>query len=555
MISFSCRAGVLTSMCLVLALSTISRQSAWAQAPSVDLPNEELLPPPLPQPPRAAPAVAGIQSAESNTQDSPMAVPAQLGAPAAPAADWEEISPMGLWQAGTEDSSAEGYDVLLQGPVHEAFAILTDVDPRVGVRLYTEPPPEPIDEQPPALADARPGLQWIPGYWAWSDEVEKHVWVSGIYRQVPPGRSWIPGFWSASGSGYRWTNGYWTSQQLASDETQYVPLPPSSIDNGPSVPPPGDDYFWLPGHWEYVGDRYRWQSGYWTAYQEGWVWQPACYVYSPQGFVFIDGYWDLLPTQRGQLYAPVVFNNNVYQQANYIYQPRYSLVDPAAFLLHLFTRPGYSQYFYGNYYGSNYTSRGYRPWYASPVGSGLNSQWIEYYNWNYGRSGIDFVGSMQRYNDLFHSNPGQTPKYLKQALKNADVSMFGNPSSGKGHTFARSLDQLIQREVGGKPAKTLDPRSAGSAWQASSPGQNKGRPAAGFAFDMEKGKFDKQKEKFDKDKGSNSNRGSAWPSPQPLPSMKQFGQGSAPSNRGGGDSKSKGGNGNSKSSSGKGKGK
>jgi WXXGXW repeat (2 copies) len=106
-----------------------------------------------------------------------------------------------------------GYQALVQGPVHEAFAAPVPTDHSQGIRLFDQPPPAPIDEQPPETQADVVGMKWIAGYWTWSDEVSDYVWVSGLWRKVPQGRIWNPGYWSETQSGlHRWTSGYWGGQ-------------------------------------------------------------------------------------------------------------------------------------------------------------------------------------------------------------------------------------------------------------------------------------------------------------------------------------------------------
>ena len=217
-----------------------------------------------------------------------------------------------------------------------------------------------MDEQPPEDRPEDDAMKWIPGYWSWSDDADDYVWVSGLWRKIPPGRTWIPGSWSETESGHhRWTSGYWAGEGTSADNVNYLPLPPKSIDNGPSISPPNEDAFWVPGQWEYADGDYQWRSGFWSESQDDWVWQPSCYVYTPQGYVSVDGYWDYLPPDRGQLYAPIEFYDPVYLQPNYVFQPRYPLANSASLLLSLFVRRGYSHYFYGDFYGPSYFGRGY----------------------------------------------------------------------------------------------------------------------------------------------------------------------------------------------------
>ncbi len=341
-------------------------------------------------------------------QDSPPQAPAPM-----PTTD---PSPAG-------DADQLGYQALMQGPVHEAFAAPVDMDHTDGVRVYSKPPPEPVDEQPPEASPEEKGMKWIPGYWAWSDDENDYVWVSGLWRKFPPGRTWNAGSWTRAGSGYRWTSGYWSRPQSSNAAVEYLPLPPKSIDNGPSVPPPAEDSFWVPGQWQYADADYQWRSGFWSAPQADWIWQPACYVYTPQGYLSVDGYWDYLPTDRGQLYAPVVFYNSVYLQPNYVYRPYYPLADAASLLLNLFVRPGCPHYYYGDFRGPSYVSIGYRPWYDHSIGHGYASPWLSYYDSKYRRSGINFVGSMQRYESHLRANPqrarpvGKQPTFAGGPLK------------------------------------------------------------------------------------------------------------------------------------------
>ena len=45
-----------------------------------------------------------------------------------------------------------------------------------------------IDEVPPEYKPEGENVQWIPGYWAWDVAQSDFIWVSGLWRDVPPGR-------------------------------------------------------------------------------------------------------------------------------------------------------------------------------------------------------------------------------------------------------------------------------------------------------------------------------------------------------------------------------
>ena len=101
-------------------------------------------------------------------------------------------------------SAEQGVQVLTRGPVHEAFAETVTYDPEPGV-VVPKAPPAAIEEVPPEQRLEGANVAWIPGYWAWDDERRDFLWVSGIWRDLPPGRQWVPGYWGKAGQGYQWT--------------------------------------------------------------------------------------------------------------------------------------------------------------------------------------------------------------------------------------------------------------------------------------------------------------------------------------------------------------
>ena len=111
-------------------------------------------------------------------------------------------------------SATDGAQVLTRGPVHEAFAETVTFDPLPGI-VVPKTPPAAIEELPPEQKPAGANVAWIPGYWAWDDERSDFLWVSGIWRDLPPGRQWVPGYWGQSGQGYQWTSGYWADAQVS----------------------------------------------------------------------------------------------------------------------------------------------------------------------------------------------------------------------------------------------------------------------------------------------------------------------------------------------------
>ncbi len=254
----------------------------------------------------------------------------------------------------------EGVEVLTRGPVHEAFAGTVTFDPQAGI-VVPNAPPDVIEELPPEQRLKGDNVAWIPGYWAWDDERNDFLWVSGIWRNLPPGRQWVPGYWGQSGTDYQWTSGYWAD--AAASEIEYLPEPPASVEQGPNVAASSPDQSWLPGCWIWQQTRYAWRPGYWATVQPNWVWVPSYYTWAPRGYVFVDGYWDYSVARRGVLFAPVYFSSSIYSRRGYSYSPL-TVINPAVFASQLFLRPNYQHYYFGDYYGASYATVGFYPWFS-----------------------------------------------------------------------------------------------------------------------------------------------------------------------------------------------
>lgn len=251
-------------------------------------------------------------------------------------------------------------EILTRGPVHEAFAETIVFDPEPGL-VIPRSPPAAIEELPPLHQPEGDNIAWIPGYWAWDDDREDFIWISGIWRAVPPDRQWIPGYWAPASNGAQWTSGYWADAN--SEEIEYLPEPPATVEAGPNVPAPSADHSWLPGSWIWQRNAYAWRPGYWAPGQEDWNWIPARYVWTPRGYVFVDGFFDYNVNRRGVLYAPVYFRSSVYTQQSFRYSP-VTVINPSVFTNHLFLRPSYGHYYFGDYYSANYATQGFSPWFS-----------------------------------------------------------------------------------------------------------------------------------------------------------------------------------------------
>ena len=251
---------------------------------------------------------------------------------------------------------ADGAEELTRGPIHEAFAGPVVFNPKPGV-VAPKAVPEVIEELPP---DQKPegDVVWIPGYWSWDDERTDFIWISGIWRDPPPGMTWVPGYWSEVENGYQWTSGHW--QQVDQEEVEFLPEPPQSLEQGPNIPQPDDNHFWVPGTYVWRDSRYFWQGGYWTGHQPGWVWSPARYHWTPTGYIYTAGFWDGTMETRGMMFAPVYFRGP--RPRNYYYSPGLVL-NVGAVTAHLFCRPYQPYYMFGDYYDTRYVNAGFTPWF------------------------------------------------------------------------------------------------------------------------------------------------------------------------------------------------
>jgi hypothetical protein len=262
---------------------------------------------------------------------------------------------LAIGRAQQPDNDAPGTQALTRGPVHEAFAGMVTFNPEPGV-VVTKSPPDVIEELPPEERPEGDNVTWIPGYWGWDDERNDFLWVSGTWRTLPPGRAWMAGYWGKSTQGYQWTSGYWADASVR--ETTYLPPPPATVEVGPNIAAPSVDFGWSPGCWIWYQGRYAWRPGYWAQGRADWDWCPAHYVWTPRGYIFVGGFWDYPIARRGVLFAPVYFESGVYARRGYSYSPRI-VIDLGVFTDHLFLRPSYHHYYFGDYYAPSYHQGGF----------------------------------------------------------------------------------------------------------------------------------------------------------------------------------------------------
>jgi hypothetical protein len=311
----------------------------------------------------------------------------------------------------------EGPEVLTRGPIHEAYAAPI-VTGSASPLVVPKQPPEPIEEVPPDVKPEGQDAIWINGYWAWDDDRKDYIWVSGVWRVPPPGYTWVAGYWTEADGAWRWVPGFWA--QAESPQLTYYPEPPESVEQGPSSEPPTAQHFWVPGCWLWRETRYVWRPGYWTVGYEDWVWVPASYCWSPRGWVYIDGYWDYPFRLRGLLFAPVYFPRPVWRIAHYTYSPAV-VVDVGVLTIHLFARPHYCHYYFGDYYAPIYDRLGFYPWFAIHRHRHYHyDPLFTYYRWYYRERHPEWEHHLRGWHRYFREHEDMRPPHTlvqQQALR------------------------------------------------------------------------------------------------------------------------------------------
>ena len=358
--------------------------------------------------------------------------------------------PLCVATAAAQATPAEDVQVLTRGPVHEAFAETVNFNPLPGI-IVKATPPAAIEELPPEQQLEGDNVTWISGYWMWDDEPNDFIWISGIWRNLPPGRQWVPGYWSQTGDGqYQWTSGYWADSTTA--EVTYIPTtPPRNIDAGPNTEAPSEDSSWIPGNWVWVDYRYAWRPGCWLPLRPNWTWVPSRYCWTHRGYVYVDGYWDYAVGCRGVLFAPVYFNRHLYDAPDYYYTPGI-VVALDVFANHLFLRPRCGHYYFGDYYAPRYRDAGY---YAS-------------YSWYGHHRGYDPIYAYQRWDhrhdrgwenrrhedfNYFRDHEDARPPHTWAAMRDFHSERLND---GRNHLFATPLATLAKNPAQGQRFRPLD---------------------------------------------------------------------------------------------------
>jgi len=336
--------------------------------------------------------------------------------------------------------------VQLRGPVHEAFAERVSVDPTPGITVDKKPPTA-VDEIPPEVKPEGNNIVWISGYWAWEQQQNDFIWISGVWRATPDGMRWVAGYWAPTqNGGYQWVSGFWSPADM--QEVDYAPTPPQSLEQGPNQPAPGDDYFWVPGCYNYNNNNWAWQTGYWSPYQAGYMWMPSRWMWTPRGSIFCRGYWDYPFASRGQLFAPIWLSGNL-RARGYRYSPNYG-INTGSLGLNLFVNGNLPSYYFGNYYGAG--GLGFNPWFQQTRFRGGYDPVFGYNNWYFARQGVNYRDRLAGWHSTFQDNVNLRPA---ATLADQRVWLKTNANADKAIVSQAVLGRSLSDISGGANAKAF----------------------------------------------------------------------------------------------------
>jgi hypothetical protein len=175
-------------------------------------------------------------------------------------------------------------------------------------------------------------------------------------------------------------------------------------------------------------------------------------MWTPRGYIFVDGYWDYPVGRRGMLFAPVYFNSGLYSRRGYNYSPSIVL-DLALFAEHLFLRPNYHHYYFGDYYDVGHRRHGY---YAA-------------HDYHSHRFGYDPIFSHQRWEhrndrgwdkrmatnfEYRRDNENARPPRTWDALRKMDANSADSKKNKV--MLATPLDQMTKRKDGPVKFQAVD---------------------------------------------------------------------------------------------------
>ncbi len=185
----------------------------------------------------------------------------------------------------------------------------------------------------------------------------------------------------------------------------------------------------------------------------GYVYVASHYRWTPSGYVFVPGYWDLVPARRGVFYAPVVVDPVFVVRGRFVYTPYYAVPDTLV-LDAMFVRPATCHYYFGDYYGPRYVALGFE---SSIVYSRRHyDPIIVYQRWEYRDNPRWFE---MRVNLVVARDAGRAPlpprTLVQQTTVVNNVTNVTNVTNINKTTVNNVTNQQLTKTAGLAPAKSV----------------------------------------------------------------------------------------------------
>ncbi len=298
------------------------------------------------------------------------------------------------------------FEVLLHGPIHEAFLQPFEANLVDGLIVQLTPP-DPIKEIAPNIGVAGTDLKFIPGYWGYDVGAKAFVWVSGTLRHVPPGRQWLAGGWLKVDKGFQWLPGAWVP--IGFDPTaNQIPTPPAIKNLLPTTAAPAIGHIRNPGRWVFQNGQFTWKAPSWIPGNANWIWNPPQLLKTPTGLTVVSGFWDFPLQDRGQLFAPIRFDNPSNIVKGFTFTPGV-VTHTSRIMLHLFVQKGMHHYLFGNYHGNQFAGLNIQPWFTQLAGGRGFDPVLEFYVQQLAGRKIDLVARLDAWSRYFQNNPAAAP--------------------------------------------------------------------------------------------------------------------------------------------------
>ena len=105
------------------------------------------------------------------------------------------------------------------------------------------------------------------------------------------------------------------------------------------------------------------------------------------------------------------FRSPLYARAGWSYRP-WCVIPTNNLFIHLWLRPSWGSYYFGNYYGAQFASRGFMPWASLGVITRRQYVYDPFYSYarvHYRRQGVDYLGRVQGWHNYYAQHADLRP--------------------------------------------------------------------------------------------------------------------------------------------------